>query len=446
MYTFTHTQSITPLLDPVDLYEQLIENENYSFLYESAEYHRKKGRYTFMGFSTQRIFNADAGLTHNFFDDLKNEIKKINTEASGSVFPHSPALFGYISFEAARFVEGVQMHESQSTIPDAILFEPALYIVVDHTKNMLTIHAATQELLKSGINAANATKEKLTQTSDEATLTELHINDIPLTQSESFRNAFNKAKEYIESGDLMQVVISQRFEQSTEKSPLELYKILKKLSPSPYQYLLTFPKFSIIGSSPETLVRVENGTVITRPIAGTRRRGITTQEDEQLAQELLIDEKERAEHAMLVDLGRNDLGKVCEPGSVTVTHKCDLEKFSTVMHLVSEVCGKLRSDKDCVDAFTACFPAGTLSGAPKKRALERIIELENTPRGIYGGAVGYIDCTGSMDFAIAIRTMLHTGTSVLLQAGAGIVADSQAQNEDAECRNKMKAPYYSLVS
>lgn len=447
MYTFTHLQSISQKFDTAALYEKLLQNEQYSYLFESAEYHAEKGRYTFMGIAAERIFTAPARSTQNFFEKFKLEILRLQKEfGNKGRFPYAPGLFGYISFEAARFIERVTMHESQSTIPDALFFLPSLSIVIDHTENTLTLFATTHELLQKGIHCISDTNASPHVTPGVKTLLDFSIENIPLETHTSFICSFHKAKELIAQGDLMQLVISQQLTKETNKSPFELYTILKHISPSPYQYILTFPEFSIVGCSPETLVRVENNEVITRPIAGTRRRGSTKQEDDQLAQELVADEKERAEHAMLVDLGRNDLGKVCKSGSVTVQSICAVEKFSTVMHLVSEVRGALSPTKDCVDAFMACFPAGTLSGAPKKRALERIVELENTPRGIYGGAVGYIDCAGSMDFAIAIRTILHTGTSVLLQAGAGIVADSQPQKEDDECRNKIKAPYASVIA
>ncbi len=454
MKYFTFTQQFTPPFNSVSLYKQISKDESYSFLFESAQYHEKKGRYTFIGATAQRVFEAPANGPINFFEKIKDEIASMKSEFSeaNTNFPHAPSLFGYISFEAARFIEGVKMHEAKSTIPDAILFLPSLYIVIDNTKNELTIHATSTEILKKCKTILKRILENSTEynyrenaSPFQANLTEFDSAKIPLKHSEGFKKAFIKAKEHIAAGDLMQLVISQQLKAESKKSSVELYELLKELSPSPYQYLMIFPKFSIIGSSPETLVKVKNKTVTTCPIAGTRPRGSTIAEDAMYTNELLIDEKERAEHAMLLDLGRNDLGKVCISKSVHVTRICDLEKFSTVMHLVSEVRGTLENDKDCIDAFTACFPAGTLSGAPKKRALERIIELENTPRGIYGGAVGYIDIAGSMDFAIAIRTMLHTGTTVHLQAGAGIVADSIAENEDTECRNKMKAPFCSTI-
>ncbi len=250
---------------------------------------------------------------------------------------------------------------------------------------------------------------------------------------EDFRQAVLRAKEYIAAGDVIQVVLSQRLGVKVTGDPFDLYRVLRSLNPSPYMYYLTYGDLKIIGSSPERLVSEEDGIVITRPIAGSRRRGSSTEEDERIMAELLADEKERAEHIMLVDLGRNDLGRVCEFGSVVVDELMGIEKYSHVMHIVSNVRGKLRPECDQFDVLRACFPAGTLSGAPKIRAMEIIEELEPTRRGPYGGAIGYFSFSGNMDTAITIRTIVMKGEDAHIQVGAGIVADSDPQREYEEC-------------
>jgi anthranilate synthase component 1 len=248
------------------------------------------------------------------------------------------------------------------------------------------------------------------------------------------------AKEYIRNGDAFQIVLSQRFSRRTNASPLMIYRALRALNPSPYMFLLHFNSdLTLVGASPEMLVRLEDGIASNRPIAGTRWRGKTEAEDKALAEELLADPKERAEHVMLVDLGRNDLGRVCDYGTVRVPHMMYIERYSHVMHIVSHVQGRLRRELDAFDLVRATFPAGTLSGAPKVRAMEIIEELEGTRRGVYGGSVGYFSYDGSMDMCITIRTLFIKGDSVYIQAGAGIVADSHPTTEHQECLNKAQA-------
>jgi anthranilate synthase component 1 len=255
----------------------------------------------------------------------------------------------------------------------------------------------------------------------------------------TYQAAVETAKEYIRAGDAFQIVPSQRFETPCPASALDVYRVLRATNPSPYMYLFRFDGFDVVGSSPEALVKVEDGRAMVHPIAGTRPRGATPQEDQALADELLADPKERAEHLMLVDLGRNDLGRVCQPGSVEVVDFMSIERNSHVMHIVSTVTGTLGAGRTAFDVLTACFPAGTLSGAPKPRAMQIIDELEPTRRGLYGGCVGYLDFAGDSDTAIAIRTALLRGGTAYVQAGAGIVADSDPVAEDTECRNKAAA-------
>jgi len=248
-----------------------------------------------------------------------------------------------------------------------------------------------------------------------------------------------RAKEYIHKGDILQVVLSQRLYTQLKGDPFDLYRALRRINPSPYMFYLKFGNLKVAGSSPEVLVKVENGVVTTRPLAGTRRRGVDEEEDRRLEEELLADPKERAEHVMLVDLGRNDIGRICDYGTVRVTEQMAIERYSHVMHIVSNVEGRVRSDVSALDVLGACFPAGTVSGAPKVRAMEIIDELEKEARGIYAGAVGYIDFSGNLDSCIAIRTIVIKGDKAYIQVGAGIVADSKPALEYQETLNKAKA-------
>jgi anthranilate synthase component 1 len=263
-------------------------------------------------------------------------------------------------------------------------------------------------------------------------------------ESADYRAKVDIAKEHIRAGDAFQIVMSQRFDVPTRADPLEIYRVLRATNPSPYMYLLRVPTpdgepIAVVGSSPEALVTVREGLVTMHPIAGTRPRGHTEEDDVLLAKDLLADEKERSEHVMLVDLGRNDLGRVCAPGTVKVVDFFTIERYSHVMHIVSTVTGQLAADRTAYDALAACFPAGTLSGAPKPRAMQIIDELESLRRGVYGGVVGYLDFAGDADTAITIRTALIADGTAYVQAGAGVVADSVPENEDAECRNKAAA-------
>ncbi len=265
-----------------------------------------------------------------------------------------------------------------------------------------------------------------------------------LTSKSEFCKSVDRSREYIVEGDIFQVVLSQRFEQEATLAPFDLYRTLRMINPSPYMYFLRCNDFYVIGASPEMLVRVDDGDVETRPIAGTRRRGVSKEEDAQLERELLEDPKERAEHLMLVDLGRNDLGRISEFGSVSVDQYMTIEKYSHVMHLVSSVQGRLRRDLTQIDALFSCFPAGTLTGAPKIRAMEIIAELEPVQRGIYGGAIAYIDFSGNLDSCIAIRTIVMKGDTLRFQAGAGIVYDSKPEREHEETMEKLRANLNAL--
>ena len=261
---------------------------------------------------------------------------------------------------------------------------------------------------------------------------------------EEFENQINKIKDYITSGEAIQVVLSQRLSRTTAAPPFEIYRALRAINPSPYMYYFDFQDFQVIGASPEILVKVDNGNVITRPLAGTRPRGITPDEDSRLEKELKQDEKERAEHIMLVDLARNDIGRVSEPGTVEVTDLMEVERYSHVMHLVTHVSGRLKKGLSAFDALRACFPAGTVSGAPKIRAMEIIAEMEPEKRGVYAGSAGYFSFAGNMDMAIAIRTIVLKQGTAYIQAGCGIVYDSIPEREYAESLNKARASLKAL--
>lgn len=325
--------------------------------------------------------------------------------------------------------------------------------VLDHWDGTVRLiaNAINHNDLESGVDEAyaDAVARLDTMEADLArpapyTPTPLPVSELPefsaLWGGEKYRAAVEDVKERIRAGEAFQVVPSQRFETPCRASALDVYRVLRATNPSPYMYLFRFENgFDVVGSSPEALVKVEDGRAMVHPIAGTRHRGATPQEDHELAEELLADPKERAEHLMLVDLGRNDLGRVCEPGSVEVVDFMSVERYSHVMHIVSTVTGRVAQGRTAFDVLTACFPAGTLSGAPKPRAMQIIEELEPSRRGLYGGCVGYLDFAGDSDTAIAIRTALLRDGTAYVQAGAGVVADSVPELEDQECRNKAAA-------
>ncbi len=353
-------------------------------------------------------------------------------------------MVGYIGYDTVRRLERLpELAEDDLRIPELVMMMATDLAALDH-------HEGTITLIANAVNWDN-TPERVDEAYDDAVarlgkmtqdLSLIHRPKPQFTRRrtrEEFGAAVEKAKEAIRAGEAFQIVVSQRFEMRTNADSLDVYRILRTTNPSPYMYLLRLDGFDIVGSSPESLVTVRDGVATTHPIAGTRWRGVDPEEDAILEKDLLSDEKERAEHVMLVDLGRNDLGRVCAPGSVHVVDFFRVERYSHVMHIVSTVTGKLAEGKTAFDAVTACFPAGTLSGAPKPRAMELIEELEPTRRGLYGGVVGYLDFAGNADTAIAIRTALVQAGVAYVQAGAGIVADSNPAAEDDECQNKAGA-------
>ncbi|GDY52808.1 hypothetical protein SVIO_034310 [Streptomyces violaceusniger] len=362
-------------------------------------------------------------------------------------------MVGYLGYDIVRRLEKVGEHGGDDLrLPELTMLLTSDLAVLDHWDGtvLLIANAINHNDLDTGVDEAyadavarlDAMAADLVRpvATDPAALPDSELPEYTaLWGGEDFMAAVDDIKERIRAGEAFQVVPSQRFETPCSASALDVYRVLRATNPSPYMYLFRFEGFDVVGSSPEALVKVEDGRAMLHPIAGTRHRGATPQEDAALAEELLADPKERAEHLMLVDLGRNDLGRVCEPGSVEVVDFMSIERYSHVMHIVSTVTGSLAEGRTAFDVLTACFPAGTLSGAPKPRALQIIEELEPSRRGLYGGCVGYLDFAGDSDTAIAIRTALLREGTAYVQAGAGIVADSDPVAEDAECRNKAAA-------
>ncbi|MBP9717888.1 chorismate-binding protein [Candidatus Gracilibacteria bacterium] len=425
---------------------KLCSEETYACLLESAESHAQIGRYSFIAFSPLSVFKQDATSTTNIFDAFEKEMQGLSYESDAALPRLQCGFIGYFTYETVRYAAPVQItiHKEEQEKPEALFFLPRYVIAFDHYNKTITLIAYSEEdlnelrqryeiALRAGVQSPELHKT--------ARAIEPHMN---ATDQKRFTTMVDEAQKAISAGEVFQIVLSHQYSEKTTDTPLTVYRRLRISAPSPYMYLLQFPDHAVIGASPETLVRTENGDVVVRPIAGTRHRGSTKERDEQLAVELINDEKEQAEHMMLVDLGRNDVGTVSVPGSVRVTQHMALERFSHVMHLVSEVRGKMAPDKGLIDVFKACFPAGTLTGAPKIRAMELINKLEQRSRGVYGGAVGYFGLNNEMDFAIAIRTMLYKNSEVTLQTGAGIVYDSKPELELKECLNKARSCYSAL--
>jgi len=462
-------------LTPSEVYQEILKDKKsrYSFLLESAEIGEKIARYSFLGNSPEKIIkikNKKAsinGSAKNIRDPvafLRGVLSqyKPDKKSSPRVIPaFSGGLLGYFSYELTRYYEDIgNSSKDELRENDAEFLLVRDLIVFDHRKNEILIIAnmflgekaskkekqreekrakkAAEKLKEYVAQAKSAAPNPIVNKKNKSGKKEHELKITSNTTKEKFEEIVEKAKEYIYSGDIFQVVLSQRFSAEINAEPFSVYLALKKLNPSPYMFFLDFNETKLIGSSPEILVKVEKGKVVVRPIAGTRKRGKDIVEDEALARELLNDEKERAEHLMLVDLGRNDVGKVSKFGSVRVTDFFAIEKYSHVQHLVSNVEGAMQGNFDAFDALVAAFPAGTVSGAPKIRAMQIIEELEKARRGIYSGAVGYFSFNGDADLAITIRTIVAHGKKAYVQAGAGIVADSVPEREYYETVNKAK--------
>nr|WP_284709087.1 anthranilate synthase component I [Streptomyces hygroscopicus] len=455
---------------PVGLYRKLAAERPGTFLLESAENGRSWSRYSFIGVRSAATLTERDGRTHwlgtppvgvptegDPLQALRATVEALHTprDLGGLVQlpPFTGGMVGYLGYDIVRRLEKVGEHGGDDLrLPELTMLLTSDLAVLDHWDGtvLLIANAINHNDLETGVDEAyadavarlDAMAADLVRPvpTDPAALPDSELPEYTaLWGGEDFTAAVDDIKERIRAGEAFQVVPSQRFETPCSASALDVYRVLRATNPSPYMYLFRFEGFDVVGSSPEALVKVEDGRAMLHPIAGTRHRGATPQEDAALAEELLADPKERAEHLMLVDLGRNDLGRVCEPGSVEVVDFMSIERYSHVMHIVSTVTGSLAEGRTAFDVLTACFPAGTLSGAPKPRALQIIEELEPSRRGLYGGCVGYLDFAGDSDTAIAIRTALLRDGTAYVQAGAGIVADSDPAAEDAECRNKAAA-------
>jgi len=458
---------VADLETPIGAYLKLSEGRQNTFLLESVQDGATRGRYSMIGFDPDVILkveagkaslNRNAGLTPDAFTSLDTPpleaLRALVAESQADVpegLPSTAAgIYGYLGYEMVRLMEVLpDRHDAGLGLPDAILMRPTMLAVFDTVKDELYLTAPVY--VRAGVTAKQAWEAahgriddataRLSRTMPySTTLPDLAGIEVTSNTSKAeYAEMVAAAKDYILAGDIFQVVLSQRFEAKFDLPPTALYRALRRTNPSPYMYMLDFGDFAVAGSSPEILVKVEKGQVTIRPIAGTRKRGSTPTRDKELADELLSDPKELAEHLMLLDLGRNDVGRVAKIGTVKVTDKFFLEYYSHVMHIVSNVVGALDPSKDFVDALAAGFPAGTVSGAPKVRAMEIIDELEKARRGIYGGCVGYFGADGTMDTCIVLRTAIIKDNTLYVQAGAGIVADSQAALEQLECENKARA-------
>ncbi|MFH8371341.1 anthranilate synthase component I [Streptomyces sp. NPDC018031] len=461
---------------PVGLYRKLAGERPGTFLLESAENGRSWSRYSFIGVRSAATLTERDGRAHwlgtppvgvptdgDPLDALRATVEALHTprdlaEVLGGTPPFTGGMVGYLGYDIVRRLERIgDSGRDELRLPELTMLLTSDLAVLDHWDGtvLLIANAINHNDLDTGVDEAyaDAVARLDAMTADLARPVPTAPAALPPSELPAFTTSWGGAdyqaavddiKERIRAGEAFQVVPSQRFETPCTAGALDVYRVLRATNPSPYMYLFRFPDengtaFDVVGSSPEALVKVEEGRAMLHPIAGTRPRGATPQADAALADELLADPKERAEHLMLVDLGRNDLGRVCEPGSVEVVDFMSIERYSHVMHIVSTVTGTVAADRTAFDVLTACFPAGTLSGAPKPRAMQIIEELEPTRRGLYGGCVGYLDFAGDADTAIAIRTALLRDGTAYVQAGAGVVADSDPAAEDAECRNKAAA-------
>ncbi|HPU03227.1 MAG TPA: anthranilate synthase component I [Rhodoglobus sp.] len=465
---------------PVGIYRKLAQGKPGTFLLESAEQGGIWSRFSFVGVSSfgvltqsgENVVWLDYGLSEERalgaehpsrpLDALAHLYERWGTPRVDGHPPLTGGLVGFIGWEAIRQIEHLpDAPPADFSVPGQALGFVSSLVVFDHRYGTVLLIAAAlndgvddSSTLWSDAQARLDDMQVALSRPSEAWLAEVDLTiaptPIPRTTPDAYAAAIEKSKQYIRDGDVFQVVVSQRFDHEISAEPLDVYRVLRTLNPSPYMYLLTLvdpagEPYSIVGSSPEALVKVSQSRVYMHPIAGSRPRGETPERDLDLAEELLADDKEKSEHLMLVDLARNDLLKVCTPGTVEVTEFMQVERFSHIMHLVSSVEGDLRADASAVDVFRATFPAGTLSGAPKPRALEIIDELEPAQRGVYGGVVGYLDFAGDADLAIAIRTATIVGGLARVQAGAGLVADSDPAAEHLESQNKAAAPLRAVA-
>ncbi len=459
---------VNDLDTPVSAFLKLATEKPYAFLFESVQGGEQRGRYSVLGYAPDLIWrvrgddcemSVDGGpfepLDEKPIDSLRKIQAATKVDIPCELPPMAAGIFGYLGYDMIRQVEHLpSTNPDPINTPDAIMTRPTLIAIFDQIAQEVILTTTVRPCAElSAKDAYGAAKERLMDAADaleSGTLPLRHQNvsrEIHTPQEkikggiaqEDFAKKVKAAQDYIEAGDIFQVVLGQRFEAPLPVTPFALYRALRRLNPSPFLYYLNFDDHAVVGSSPEILVRLRDETVTIRPIAGTRVRGKTPAKDKQLELDLLADEKEMAEHLMLLDLGRNDLGRVAKPGTIKVTERSIVERYSHVMHIVSNVEGQVGEGLDAVDCLFAGFPAGTVSGAPKVRAMEIIDELESEKRGIYAGAVGYISASGDMDTAIALRTAVVKDGIMHVRAGAGIVLDSDPKSEFEECRNKAMA-------
>ncbi len=465
---------------PVGLYATLAAGRDGTFLLESAEHGRSWSRWSFVGVKSAAALSERDGaacwigappaglpMDGDPLAALAETLRLLHTEPLSGLPPLTGGMVGYLGYDIVRRLEriGTPGREpvDELQVPEMVMLLATDLAALDHHEGTVTLIAnavnwdASDERVDLAYDDAVARLDAMTRTLSAPAAIPAAVFEHPepvfsrRTAAADYRQMVEVAKEHIRAGDAFQIVLSQRFDVPTTAGPAEIYRVLRATNPSPYMYLLQLPTpdgrpVAVIGSSPEALVTVRDGLVTMHPIAGTRPRGTSEEADILLAKDLLADRKERSEHVMLVDLGRNDLGRVCSPGTVKVVDFFTIERYSHVMHIVSTVTGSLAPGRTAFDALIACFPAGTLSGAPKPRAMRIIDELEPARRGIYGGVVGYLDFAGDADTAITIRTALLIAGVAHVQAGAGVVADSVPAGEDAECQNKAAAVIAAVAS
>jgi anthranilate synthase component 1 len=461
-------RAVADLDTPVAAFLKLAHGKPNTFLLESVEGGASRGRYSIIGLQPDLVWRCRGGraeLNRNALsapyafvaderpalDSLRSVVAESRMALPDGLPPMCGGLIGYLGYDMVRLIERLpQKNQSSIDVPEALLARPTLYAIFDNVTDLLTVAAPVYPRAGQSAEAAWEAAQATLEAAEAALARPLPLAAPPVSlpplaapssnfTREGFVAAVERAKEYILAGDAFQIVPSQRFSVPFALPPFSLYRALRRISPAPFLFFLDFGGFAVVGSSPEILVRLRDGTVTIRPLAGTRRRGATHAEDQILAAELLADPKERAEHLMLLDLGRNDVGRVAELGTVRVTESFAIERFSHVMHIASDVQGTLREGLDAIDALAAGFPAGTLTGAPKVRAMEIIEELEPTRRGIYAGCIGYFAANGTMDTCIGLRTAVVKDGTMYVQAGAGIVADSDPGAEYEETKQKAQS-------
>ena len=461
-----HVRLIADLDTPVSAFLKLGSGATNAFLLESVQGGETRGRYSIIGLRPDLIWRCrdgraeiSAGLSSDCFsadgdnpiESLKRLVKATQIALPPDLPPMAAGLFGYLGYDMVRHIEKLPpVPPDRLGLPDSILLRPTITAIFDNVRDEIIVvtpvwpdgKTDARQAYQAGMARLEDTIGKFERSRAEVPVATRQPSSSSIdsnTSHDDYLAIVDKAKEYFLAGDIFQVVPSQRFRRQFPLPPFSLYRALRRLNPSPFLYFLSFADFAVVGSSPEILVRLRDGMITIRPIAGTRPRGKSPEEDRRLAEELLADPKERAEHLMLLDLGRNDVGRVAQVGSVKVTDQFFIERYSHVMHLVSNVEGRIRPGLDAVDALIAGFPAGTLTGAPKIRAMEIINELEKDKRGIYAGAVGYFAANGSMDTCIVLRTAIVKDGTMYVQAGGGVVADSDPEAEFQETVNKAKA-------